>query len=188
MNQHLARILVHGYKAVIKQYLTMHAFKDVRIFTVDKQDDAPQTLHALREYVEGHGHLVVALEHGETSIYGSAHANAWFRAFHDLGHLVYNREMTYEDEVALALTQWQDLAPIFREMGATEVLLQDLCRLYLFDTVGQSRYCLLTGRFPHDQTTFADTLHHVLDWEMNVGDVLTGVDMLVKHKLFPEAV
>lgn len=188
MNQHLARILVHGYKAMIKRYLAMHAFKDVRIFTMDKQDDAPQTLHTLREYVEEHGHLVVALEHGETSIYGDAKANAWFRAFHDLGHLVYNREMTYEEEVALALTQWQDLAPIFREMGATEVLLQDLCRLYLFDTVGQSRYCLLTGRFPHDQTTFADTLHHVLDWEMDVGDVLTGVDMLVKHGLFPEEV
>lgn len=188
MNQHLARILVHGYKAVIKQYLTMHAFKGVRIFTVDKQDDAPQTLHALREYVEEHRRLVVALEHGETSIYGDAKANAWFRAFHDLGHLVYNREMTYEEEVALALTQWQDLAPIFREMGATEVLLQDLCRLYLFDTVGQSRYCLLTGRFPHDQTAFADALHHVLDWEIDVGDVLTGVDMLVKYNLFPEEV
>ena len=188
MNQHLARILVHGYKAMIKEYLTLPDFKGVRIFTVAKQSDAPQALHALREYVEEHGRLVVALEHGESSIYGSAHANAWFRAFHDLGHLVYNREMTYEEEVSLALTQWQDLAPIFREMGATEVLLQDLCRLYLFDTVGQSRYCLLTGRFPHDQTAFADALHHVLDWETHAGDVLTGVDMLVKHNLLPEEV
>ncbi len=188
MNQHLARILVHGYKAVIKQYLTMHAFEGVRIFTVDKQDDAPQTLYSLREYVKEHRRLVVALEHGETSIYGDAKANAWFRAFHDLGHLVYNREMTYEEEVALALTQWQDLAPIFQEMGATPNLIQDLYRLYLFDTVGQSRFCLLTGRFPHDQTAFADALHHVLDWEVDSDDVLTGVDMLVKYDLFPEAV
>ena len=130
----------------------------------------------------------MALEHGETSIYGDAKANAWFRAFHDLGHLVYNREMTYEEEAQLALTQWLDLEPTFLEMGATPNLIQDLYRLYLFDTVGQSRYCLLTGRFPHDQTAFADALHHVLDWEMDAGDVLTGVDMLVKHGLFPEGV
>ena len=188
MNQHLARILVHGYKAVIKQYLAMPAFKGVRIFTVDKQDDAPQTLHTLREYVEEYGRLVVALEHGESSIYGSAHANAWFRAFHDLGHLVYNRETAYEEEVSLALTQWQDLEPTFREMGAPENLLQGLYRLYLFDTVAQSRYCLLTGRFPYDQAAFADTLHSVLDWGANSADVLRGVDMLVKHKLFPESV
>lgn len=188
MNHHLARILVHGYKAVIKQYLTMPAFKGVRIFTVDKQDDAPQTLHALRGCVKEHRRLVVALEHGETSIYGDAKANAWFRAFHDLGHLVYNREMTYEEEVQLALTQWLDLEPIFREMGATLNLIQDLFRLYLFDTVGQSRYCLLTGRFPSDQVAFVENLHAVLDWEVDGADVVRGVDMLVKNDLFPEAV
>lgn len=188
MNQHLARILVHGYKAMIKQYLTMPAFKGVRIFTVDKQDDAPQTLHALREYIEEHGRLVVALEHGESSIYGSAHANAWFRAFHDLGHLVYNREMTYEEEVSLACTQWGDLCPVFERMGATPNLIQDLHRLYLFDTVGQSRYCLLTGRFPNDQMAFVENLHAVLDWEVDGADVVRGVDMLVKNDLFPESV
>jgi hypothetical protein len=188
MNQHLARILVHGYKAMIKRYLAMPAFKGVRIFTVDKQDDAPQTLHTLREYVKEHGRLIVALEHGETSIYGDAKANAWFRAFHDLGHLVYNREMTYEEEVQLALTQWGDLVPIFREMGATRNLIQDLYRLYLFDTVGQSRYCLLTGRFPNDQMAFVENLHAVLDWEVAGADVVRGVDMLVKNDLFPESV
>jgi hypothetical protein len=167
----------------------MPAFKGVRIFTVDKQDDAPQTLHALREYVKEHRRLVVALEHGETSIYGNAKANAWFRAFHDLGHLVYNREMTYEEEVQLALTQWGDLEPIFREMGATRNLIQDLYRLYLFDTVGQSRYCLLTGRFPSDQVAFVENLHAVLDWEVDgADDVVRGVDMLVKHRLFLEGV
>lgn len=188
MSQHLARILVHGYKTMIKRYLDMPGFKGIRIFAVNKQSDAPQTLHALRESITGRRQLVVALEHGETSIYGDAKANAWFRAFHDLGHLVYNREMTYEEEVQLALTQWQDLAPVFREMGATPNLIQDLYRLYLFDTVGQSRYCLLTGRFPNDQSAFADTLHIVLDWELGVADVVWGVDMLVKNNLFPEAV
>lgn len=188
MNQHLARILVHGYKAMIKRYLAMHAFKDVRIFTVDKQDDAPQTLHALREYVEEYGQLVVALEHGETSIYGGAKENAWFRAFHDLGHLVYNREMTYADEVQLAITQWYDLAPVFAGMGADDNLLLALRRLYLIDTVGQSRYCLLTDRFPRNQSAFADTLHAVLDLDAGPGAVLRGVDMLAEHGLFPSEV
>lgn len=188
MNQHLARILVHGYKAMIKEYLTLPDFKGVRIFTVAKQSDAPQALHALREYVKKHHRLVVALEHGETSIYGSAHANAWFRAFHDLGHLVYNRKMTYEEEVSLACTQWGDLEPTFRGMGARSNLIQDLHRLYLFDTVGQSRYCLLTGRFPNDQMAFVENLHAVLDWEVDGADVVRGVDMLVRNDLFPESV
>lgn len=188
MNQTLARILVHGYKELIREYRRLSHLRGIKLRAVAKQDDAPQTLTELRYRVQQFQCLEVALEHGETSIYGSAKANAWFRAFHDLGHLVYNRAMTYDDEVALATTQWLDLAPTFERMGATPNLLQDLRRLYFIDTVAQSRYCLLTGRFPHNQQDFAETVHDALDWGCNHVDVIRCVDMLVKHNLFGDSV
>lgn len=188
MTRHLARILVYGYKEMIKRYRELPAFRGLRIYTVNKQADAPQTLPELRKDLEERAQLVVALEHGESSIYGGAKENAWFRAFHDLGHLVYNREMAYADEVQLAITQWYDLEPVFAGMGADDNLLLALRRLYLIDTVGQSRYCLITGRFPRDQSAFADALHAVLGRDAGPEAVLRGVDMLAEHGLFPSEV
>lgn len=188
MIQTHAALLVHGYKQLIAEYRTLPHLRNVRCVAVRTQAEAPQDLEEMRRRVRQFGRLEIALENGESSIYGSARANAWFRLFHDMGHLIYNREMTYVDEVALAKTQWLDLEPTFRKMGANEFLVTNLAALYFIDTVGQSHYHLLVGKFPDNQAAFAKAVYALLDPDGQLQrGVLLAVDMLVKHGLYKEA-
>lgn len=182
MIQTHARILLEGYRILLEQYRTTPVFKDVAFLTVPTQAEAPQSLGELRQSVAA-GTLPVALEHGDTSIYGSAVANATFRMMHDAGHVIYGKEMTYYDEVVLACLQWEDLYPVFRDLGANNDLLWQLERLYLADTVGQSHYCHRAGGFPKDQRRFVRTL---LDLGGDRYTIENVVDMMMNLRLYEE--
>ena len=148
--------LVQAYQRAIAAYRrTGRIPSGTTILIVQKQDDAPQSLTALVEWVDRYKTLPIAAEHGERSIYGGDLTNAVFRAFHDAGHYVHCKAMAFSDEVSLADIQWGELEPELRELGA------DLprCRaLYFADTVGQSVYCERTGRFPSDQVAFVEAI------------------------------
>ena len=145
--------LLQAYQRVIRDYRDCDALPSaLRIHFVAKQEDAPQSLTELVECVDS-GHLPIAVEFGQQSIYGGELTNGVFRAFHDCGHYVHGKAMTYEDEVELALLQWEELLPHLWELLPGHLLYRAKA-LYLADTLGQSVYCNSTGRFPADQPAF----------------------------------
>lgn len=165
--------LVQAYQRVIAAYRQtdqLPAGTIIRI--VPKQDHAPQSLEALVEWVEQFKALPIAAEHGELSIYGGDLTNAVFRAFHDAGHYVHRKAMTFEDEVELAVLQWAELVPELRALGAD---LQRCRVLYFADTVGQSVYCERTGRFPSDQVAFVEMIVTAVWLSRDVCDSLQSV-------------
>lgn len=98
--------------------------------------------------------LFVSLLNADTAIYG-AEGNAWFRFFHDLGHLLYQLEFTAEDENKLHQLLWCHLSRTssFLKLSLLE---QELVRIvYDADTTGQTNYYTEHGEFPADQTAFA---------------------------------
>ena len=98
--------------------------------------------------------LLVSLLNADTAIYG-AEGNAWFRFFHDLGHLLYQLEFTAEDENKLHQLLWCHLART-SSFNKLSLLEQELVRIvYDADTTGQTNYFTEHGEFPADQTTFA---------------------------------
>lgn len=145
----LAFTLLQAMQKQIAVY--RQSFPGLRIVFVEAQEEAPQSLADLRACVEA-GELPIALEHGDKTIYQGDWANGIFRIFHDLGHLIYNKEMTYSDEVALAFKGWNDLS----EHLPKDAPLAELYYLYAADTIGQSSYCHVTGRFPDDQQRFVE--------------------------------
>lgn len=147
--------LLQAYQRVIRGYRERGLLpSDLRIQFVAKQDDAPADLVDLVACVRS-GHLPIAVEFGGQSIYGGELTNGVFRAFHDCGHYVHGKAMTYEDEVELALQQWEELEPHLWERLPRHLHYRAKA-LYLADTLGQSVYCDSTGRFPVNQHAFVD--------------------------------
>lgn len=139
----IAEKLVAAYKAQIEEYQTLGA----KPLELGISDSAPSTFEALCEEAK-QGKLTVTTEFSNTAIYGIA-GNVTFRVFHDFGHLIYNKEFTTRDEVALAKLQWQDIRiriePEWRELANV---------VYTADTVAQSQYEAEHGKFPEDQKAF----------------------------------
>ena len=123
--------------------------RDVVFLSTHNEAKVPTSLGELCDQATSNM-VHISGNNNDTSIYGPE-GNFKFRCFHDLGHVVYGRRFVLEDEVQLALRQWDDLAvhipPVFRAE----------CRVvYYADTVAQSYYCALTGEFPRDQTDFVE--------------------------------
>lgn len=136
-----AAILVTAYKTQIAEY------QQVMPLALGVAPDAPNTYSELRAEADA-GKLRVSTEFNSTSIYGAA-GNLTFRIMHDYGHLLYDALFTTEEEVSLAKTQWLDIK---RHIPAEWL---DICHVvYFADTVEQSRYESLHGRFPVDQKGF----------------------------------
>lgn len=152
----LAFTLLQAMQKQISIY--RQSFPGLRIVFVESQEEAPQSLAELQACVEA-GELPIALEHGDKTIYQGDWANGIFRVFHDLGHLIYNKEMTYRDEVDLAYMGWADIVRHF----PVGMKLDDLYKIYAADTIGQSVFCNDTGRFPQDQLKFVELVLQELD-------------------------
>ena len=134
--------LVEAYKKAIHAYRT-----EVISCRVGIADDSPETFEALWAQYQT-GLITVNTAHSDTAIYGRD-GNATFRVFHDLGHIIYLKQFTESDEIALAERQWYDLLPHLPHAW------RDVCKVvYMADTVEQSRHCGQTGEFPTDQKAF----------------------------------
>jgi hypothetical protein len=141
----------HLHLAYLKALHHLHdsgEFPHLRVLVVRTCAEAPSTLEALYEACRWENVVRVAIEHGEHSIYGIK-GNLAFRFLHDLGHLMGNYAMEYDDEVALALHQWPSIAKHIPHEWRAECQ-----RVYFADTIGQSIYCKLTGTFPANQRDF----------------------------------
>jgi hypothetical protein len=120
----------------------------VRVVPVSRHDLAPQSLTELLAD-RANGILYVSSQDSESSIYGVS-GNVVFRAFHDAGHMEYNRTFQHEDEVILGNRQWLDIKDYIPAED-----LRECQHLYHADTVGMAHYADLTGgKFPTDQTDF----------------------------------
>lgn len=165
---HIAHLLVRAYKLCITDYIHTGKIKaDTRFFTVQTQAQAPQTLAELREcYAEGV--LPIAKEFSEHSIYGRRD-NVIFRAWHDCGHLILNKEMSAKDEKDLAALQWLD---IYRFIQPEHHMAASL--VYLADTWAQTYYCELTGRFPVRQDLFVQDVVTAMEQGVNISLAVEG--------------
>ena len=117
--------------------------------------DVSLGVDAMREAVRVERVLLVSLLNADTAIYG-AEGNAWFRFFHDLGHMLYGLDFTAEDENKLHALLWVHHLEGTRTFAELSKLEQELVSLvYDADTTGQTDYFTEHGEFPADQTAFA---------------------------------
>lgn len=148
-----AQLLAKAYEQVARKLLRDMPGGCQRVKGVPTYAEAPSTLAEMRDCIrDSNGVLFVAQEGCAESIYGHT-GNVWFRAMHDLGHLTFDKETTYEDEFQLAMILWQFIAD---ELPAD--YWYDCAQVYIADTIGQSMYCDEHGAFPADQIAFVQAV------------------------------
>lgn len=157
-----AQLLAEAYKKVAKELLRAMPAGCTRVTAVRHYSEAPSSLDEMRSCIQGTGGtLLVAGEGCETSIYGRT-GNLWFRAMHDLGHLTYDMQTTYNDEVSLAGILWQHVLPhIPAEFWF------DCSLVYFADTIGQSMHADEYEYFPDDQVAFVQEMCRREDEQTN---------------------
>lgn len=113
-------------------------------------DDAPNTFDELRrQWLASSGtSITVSSLHCDGTIYLSPTANQQFRFWHDWLHLEHNKPFTLAGELAIGAIHCDAVAMWFG-YDSLEY------KLMLADTVGQSTYEAVTGKFPADQLAFA---------------------------------
>lgn len=104
--------------------------------------DAPETYEALCDVYRRTGSIPVSPVGCERSIYGSAHANMAFRAWHDSLHVAHGLTFEPADEIAVA-----------RLHAKACGIIRD-AHLIWADVAGQVEYFQRFGEFPTDQTAF----------------------------------
>jgi hypothetical protein len=136
--------LVVAYKRVTAEYLKRMPL-DVQVL---KTLGGTTSYSVLVSEANLEGRLRISCEFSETSIYGVS-GNVAFRTMHDLGHIAHGLTFDPLDEIALALHQWQFIAPHLPHEW------RDVCHnVYLADTVQQTLYDARHGIFPVDQRAF----------------------------------
>lgn len=148
-----AQLLAKAYEQVARKLLRDMPAGCQRVKGVRTYAEAPSTLLEMCDCIsDNNGVLFVAQEGCADSIYGHT-GNIWFRAMHDLGHLTFDKDTTYEDECELAMILW----PLIADELPTDHL-YDCAQVYIADTIGQSMYCDEYGVFPADQIAFVQAV------------------------------
>lgn len=148
-----AQLLAKAYEQVARKLLRDMPAGCQRVKGVPTYAEAPSTLLEMCDCIsDNNGVLFVAQEGCANSIYGHT-GNMWFRAMHDLGHLTFDKDTTYEDECELAMILWPLIAD---ELPAD--YWYDCAQVYIADTIGQSMYCDEHGVFPADQIAFVQAV------------------------------
>lgn len=151
-----AQLLAKAYEQVARKLLRDMPAGCRRVKSVQTYAEAPSTLVEMCDCIlDNDGVLFVAKEGCANSIYGER-GNLWFRAMHDLGHLTFDKDTTYEDECELAMILW----PLIADELPTDCLhyLPTMIQVYIADTIGQSMYCEEHGVFPADQIAFVQAV------------------------------
>lgn len=148
-----AQLLAKAYEQVARKLLRDMPAGCQRVKGVQTYAEAPSTLLEMCDCIsDNNGVLFVAQEGCADSIYGHT-GNMWFRAMHDLGHLTFDKDTTYEDECELAMILW----PLIADELPTDYW-YDCAQVYIADTIGQSMYCDEHGVFPADQIAFVQAV------------------------------
>lgn len=148
-----AQLLAKAYERVARKLLRDMPGGCQRVKSVQTYAEAPSTLLEMCDCIsDNNGVLFVAQEGCADSIYGHT-GNMWFRAMHDLGHLTFDKDTTYEDECELAMILW----PLIADELPTDHW-YDCGQVYTADTIGQSVYCDEHGVFPADQIAFVQAV------------------------------
>ncbi len=151
-----AQLLAKAYEQVARKLLRDMPAGCHRVKSVPTYAEAPSTLLEMCDCISDNaGVLYIAAEGCAQSIYG-LRGNLWFRAMHDLGHLTFGKDTTYEDECELAMILW----PLIADELPTDCLydLPTMIQVYIADTIGQSMYCDEYGVFPADQIAFVQAV------------------------------
>lgn len=201
-----AQLLAKAYEQVARKLLRDMPAGCQRVKGVPTYAEAPSTLLEMCDCIsDNNGVMFVAQEGCANSIYGHT-GNMWFRAMHDLGHLTFDKDTTYEDECELAMILWPLIAD---ELPAD--YWYDCAQVYIADTIGQSMYCDEHGVFPADQIAFVQAVcrnevhgvgpdayrAHVLaalppknevveykpKWMLDIDDMLVFANCLHKHNV-----
>jgi hypothetical protein len=112
---------------------------------------APETLEALKESHKRDGFITVWDGESDRTIFGEAHFNHAFRAWHDAVHLMYDLPFTLDGERAAAEMQCEHVK---RHYGTDSRALK-WCEMIRCEVAGQAEHFAKTGDFPADQVEFA---------------------------------
>lgn len=111
---------------------------------------APETYDALLcEWAAcGGEYITVSGMHCDNTIYTAPEVNHMFRFWHDYLHLQYHKPFTLAGELFIGALHCDAVAS-FYGAGSMEH------KLMMADTIGQSTFEAVTGKFPEDQRAFA---------------------------------
>lgn len=106
----------------------------------------------LKERTLRDGYITVWTGASDRTIFGSAHVNHAFRAWHDAAHLAGDHPFTPEGERAAAALQCAQLVEAYGDTPAV----RHWCAIVDCEVNGQVEYAALHGgEFPADQLAFA---------------------------------
>lgn len=157
-----AAVLVHMYRESVCELRTglgihhgVTVANQVPVGVFHEPYDVELGVVGMRDAVRAERVLLVSLLNADTAIYG-AEGNAWFRFFHDLGHMLYELDFNAEDENKLHDMLWYRHLTRTQAFAVLSKLEQTLVRVvYAADTFGQTDHFTEHGEFPADQTAFA---------------------------------
>ena len=109
-------------------------------------ENAPNNLATMRlAWAEGSSYPVYSGASDKT-VYSTPEQNLAFRFWHDVLHLVYDLDVSFEEELQIAK---------IHQKSARQYYGPDAALLMRIDTRGQSEYYKEHGAFPEDQLAFA---------------------------------
>lgn len=120
----------------------------------DVIENAPDTLDDAIAYYEKHGRVAVDVESKHGCTIGDPKVHYAFRAWHDLIHILYPEEATFD----LKGERWaadRHREEIFKRLGYTQEAIW-FGALVEIEIVAQNAYMLRTGNWPRDPRAFAE--------------------------------
>lgn len=129
-------------------------------------DNLCNTFEKVCSYYENNfGKLLIWRGGSDNTVFGKPHLNWYFRAWHDLVHVKYNKDFTPKGEAGTCAIQQNQLRKAFRE-GALraqgfrpdnkthEKLIDLCCKMLHTEIIGQNEYYQEHGEFVSDQVGF----------------------------------
>ena len=126
--------------------------------------DAPDTLEKSTLHYMARAIVLEDGNNSDTSIFGSAHVNHAFRAWHDFTHIRLQAPFTREGEERVCRAQQRDVA----NMPPTGTYHFPLAtRILECEVIGQFDYQAATGQFPVDQRAFTVDYFNKRGWSLS---------------------
>lgn len=125
-----------------------------RGYSIVPTNAAPSTYNQVREMLSGEGKTIYVYDGGcENTVFSSPQYNHIFRAYHDMGHYVHEKDFQFKNEITLGHLQSNEVFDALLSV----VGLQRASRvraLVVAEIVGQIEYYQIHRHYIDDQRTY----------------------------------